>query len=285
MSINTRGMSEEIKRRSMFKYCRDRADIIFLQETHSTKKSEKQWLNEWGGEIIFNHGSSDARGVCILFKRNIECKLYMVQRDLEGRILNVEIAVENKKYSLTNVYGPNVDTPVFFINILELLKETSENKIVMGDFNCALNPSLDRLNTTHNNYRSAEIIEKIMEEYYLSDIWRIRNPDTRHYTWIKRKTENQDRKASRIDYALVSKGTIVENTTHVAVPNTDHRAVYLSIKTSNKERGSGYWKLNVSLLKETEFLNTLGGQIEKDKHTYASQNPIKVWERNKENYS
>ena len=41
-------------------------DSAFLQETHSTVKTEKLWRNEWGGSIFYCHGDSNDGGVCIL---------------------------------------------------------------------------------------------------------------------------------------------------------------------------------------------------------------------------
>ena len=53
------------KRRAIFDKHRKNADILVLQETHSESKFEKYWENEWGGKIIFLHGTSAARGIAI----------------------------------------------------------------------------------------------------------------------------------------------------------------------------------------------------------------------------
>ena len=66
ITLNVRGLRNENKRRSIFNYYRKRADIICLQETHSTEVDEKCWRNEWGGIMLFSHGESNARGVAIL---------------------------------------------------------------------------------------------------------------------------------------------------------------------------------------------------------------------------
>ena len=43
VSLNVRGIGNFHKRRTMFSWCRKRkADLIFLQETHSKEDSEKQ---------------------------------------------------------------------------------------------------------------------------------------------------------------------------------------------------------------------------------------------------
>ena len=49
ISINVRGLSNKNKCRSIFKYYRDRCDILCLQETHSIEETNNIWKNEWGG--------------------------------------------------------------------------------------------------------------------------------------------------------------------------------------------------------------------------------------------
>ena len=72
----------------MFTWCRKRkADVIFLQETHSTVKTETQWKNEWGAEIITSHGSSNARGVAILSTRAFCLRM----REMNGIINNYSL--------------------------------------------------------------------------------------------------------------------------------------------------------------------------------------------------
>ena len=72
ISLNVRGLQNDTKRRAIFQYCRERATIICLQETHSTPDIEQKWKLEWGGNILFSHGESNARGCCILIKKNKE---------------------------------------------------------------------------------------------------------------------------------------------------------------------------------------------------------------------
>ena len=69
LSLNVRGLGNFRKRRAIFTWCRKQnADLIFLQETHSTKTCESQWKKEWGSSIIFSHGSANARGVAVLIR-------------------------------------------------------------------------------------------------------------------------------------------------------------------------------------------------------------------------
>ena len=53
-TYNVRGIGENMKRNKIFKYHRDKYhDIIFIQESHSTKKMEKIWHSQWGGGVQY----------------------------------------------------------------------------------------------------------------------------------------------------------------------------------------------------------------------------------------
>lgn len=76
LSFNVNGLRSSSKRRAIFKSLRiTDADIIYLQETHSTPQDQKIWASEWGGRVLFSHGLSNSRGVAILFKRAYNPKI------------------------------------------------------------------------------------------------------------------------------------------------------------------------------------------------------------------
>jgi len=75
ISLNVRGISNFKKRKTIFTWCKkQKADFIFLQETHSKKDSETCWKNEWASEVIMAHGSSSSRGWQSLLKRALIVK-------------------------------------------------------------------------------------------------------------------------------------------------------------------------------------------------------------------
>ena len=82
----------------------------------------------------------------------------------------------------------------------------------------------------------------MMEEFYLRDSWRMLNQDSKEYSWFKGL--GSEGKASRIDFALISRGLDqqLELIQYISSVKTDHRAVYMVINFNEFERGSGYWK-------------------------------------------
>ena len=145
-SYNVRGLGMFQKRRQVFHYLHDKPyDIVFLQETHSTKKDEKRWNMEWSSKIYYSHGTSQARGVAILIKKKLGIKVQFIQKDDNGRYINLKIQYAHDDYVLSNVYGPNIDDPVFFHHFIDDIKELNTDlKIIGGDFNLILDPLLDR---------------------------------------------------------------------------------------------------------------------------------------------
>ena len=252
---------------------------MILHETHSTPECEKIWRNEWGGEILYAHGTSAARGIAVCVKKQIFKNIRNVHTNGngDGRVIIFDVIENDQTVSIAAIYAPNEDKPVFFENLRNLLKQRNENKIILGDFNLALNPELDRCNTYCNNNKCKIVVEDIMNEYCMSDVWRVRNPLKKEYSWFKK---GNIQKASRIDFALVSGGIDqkVENPMYIAGVMTDHRALYLSLDLNYCERGTGYWKLNTQLLTEKEYIDMMNEAIQKQTQMNQHLTPTKQWE-------
>ena len=248
----------------MFTWYRKRkADIIFLQETHSTVITETQWKNEWGAEIITSHGSSNARGVAILIKAGFDCFIHQQILDLMGRYIIVKAVIQYKTYVLINIYAPNEDKDIinFFKNLFAVLQkenlESEENIIIGGDFNCPLNPELDKKGGVLLQRKSVtNCINCLQSQLDLADIWRNKNPDIKSYTW----SQKSPRISCRLDYYLISDNLfdMVRSSEIIPAIRTDHDAIALEIgKLENGQKGPGYWKLNCSLLADDAYVNNV----------------------------
>ena len=278
ISLNVRGLADERKRRSIFDYCRKRSDFAVLQETHSVREIESIWKTEWGSNIVFSHGKSDARGICILLPCNFDYKMFNIETDEEGRYIVLDIKIEECILTLVGLYAPNKDSPCFFQDIHKILANGNECKIVIGDFNLTLN-NIDRLNCISNNNKSAQIVQQMCNEYLLEDVWRVRNPNEKQFTWFKNHTDKYEVKASRIDYVLVSRGMLVENATFCPAMFTDHRAVFVSISTQQNKRGPGYWKINNLLLQNEDYVQFMTNTLKKKIEQTQLLDPLLRWEQ------
>ena len=114
-SRNVDGLRDASKRKKMFLLLKSlNFDMFLLQETHSTPETEKMWLNEWGGDIIFSHGTSNSKGVAVLFNALSHVKPINKIKDKNGRYIITTIQLGDKETAIINVYGPNEDNPAFF---------------------------------------------------------------------------------------------------------------------------------------------------------------------------
>ena len=252
ISVNVRGIKDTIKRRSIFNHYRARANVICLQETHSTKDDESIWQAEWGGQIIFSHGQSNARGVCILITNELPYQIVKTSMDIEGRIIaceleNIDDPTKRLALDLCCVYGPNNDRPSFFMEMYKMVAEMSSKLVLIGDFNTVQDINKDRKGSVYDHKMSREMLSEISEESGLVDIWRLKNPDERRYSWMRTKPVF---KVSQIDYAMIMLGLIdaTEQTMYLPGILTDHTAFYLSLSMTSNPRGRGYWKFNSMLI-------------------------------------
>ena len=119
ITMNVNGLRNANKRKEVFLYLKkNKVDIAMIQESHSDTSYEGIWKNEWGGNIIFNHGESNAKEVAILCKPNLEIQIHKIHNDSCGRLLMLECTLCDQQIAITNVYAPNEDKPEFFIKLL-----------------------------------------------------------------------------------------------------------------------------------------------------------------------
>ena len=178
-SLNVRGINQQNKCKEMFNYFRKKElDVICIQESHSTAKEQRLWDLQWGGNTIYSHGESNARGVMILSKKEI--KLTPLFNDPDGRILICKIEYNDAVYHIANIYAPNDDRPDFYKCLFEKICNLEiVDIIVMGDFNLVIDPSVDKIDPHEYHSKAAQVIRNTLEEGDMVDIWRIRNPESR----------------------------------------------------------------------------------------------------------
>ena len=97
------------------------------------------WKKEWGGDIIFSHGSNRSRGVCILIDPSENIKSEHSFNDSNGQIGLTTIEFNGFKLSLCNICAPNnLKEQITFMQELNgFLIDKSEitSLIVGGDWN------------------------------------------------------------------------------------------------------------------------------------------------------
>ena len=115
--MNVRGLADKNKRKDVFHWLKGKkASVYFLQETHCTDNVENIWSNEWGSECFFSNFTSKSAGVAILLNDNFEFKVIECKKIENGRILSLDIKIEENILTLINIYAYNQGNPNFFPN-------------------------------------------------------------------------------------------------------------------------------------------------------------------------
>jgi exonuclease III len=267
LSFNVRGLNDLRKRTSIFTWLQKQADIIFLQETYSSKESETLWANEWGGKVLYAHGSKHSRGVMILFKKELDFDIQSVKCDYNGRFILARVLIQDTPFTLLNVYMPNnVPNQVSLFNDINkvLIKfEVSPNDklICGGDWNVVLDPSIDKKGGNMvPKERTLGKIDSFVTTYYLHDVWRVKHPTTSRYTWRQKTPLIQ----CRIDYWLTSEALYdcIESVKITPGVHSDHSAIYVKFcSLPLEERGRSFWRFNAALLQDDEYVTLIENGI------------------------
>ena len=78
-----------------------------LIDTHCTKEKENQWQHEWGYKGCFCSHTSHSRGVAILFNNTFPYTVHKEIKDQLGNYLILDITVQEYRFTLVALYGPN----------------------------------------------------------------------------------------------------------------------------------------------------------------------------------
>ena len=201
--------------------------------------------------------------------------------DNDWRLLLLNIRCNETEYCLINIYSPTADHEdeqvTFYDNLERIIESNLGKKIIIGgDFNTTF-ADIDRYSlTAHRNNRVSNKINQLIKQYDLIDIWRVRNPDKRRYTWRKGNPLVQ----SRLDFYLISTDASFDIFDCDIKPSikTDHSMLVIKLlKPSPSDRGKGLWKFNSSLLSDIDFVEYIKGMIRtlKDQYSYLSDKSLK----------
>ena len=264
LSLNVRGIRSAKKRKALFMWLNERKyDIIFLQETYCTVEVEDTWRTQWQGKLFSSHGTNHSCGVMVLVRSDLDFNLKSVEADVQGRYVLVEADVQGSNFLFVNVYAPNKvqEQCLFFDNLNKIIEnfvvDKEQKKIVIGgDFNIALDSDLDCSGGNPSKKDSVKNIQDLCLDYDLVDIWRIRNPETKRFTWRQKNPLIQ----RRLDYWLISDvcQEDIDKPDIISSINSDHSAIVLHFNNIDRQKhGPSFWKFNASLVEDANYVKLL----------------------------
>lgn len=268
LSLNVRGLNNPSKRKSVFKWLkRSRYDVVILQETHSTVQTESMWKPDWPGPAFFAHGSNNCRGCCTLVREELDFKPVSIKADRNGRFFIMKCEITNDPVTIINVYAPNKDSEYieFMHNLddsLSMIDVSNLNDIVIGgDWNIVRNDELDKLGgSIASKPNGNNCIDMLMSKFNLNDVWRVKNPQVKRYSWRQPNPLIQ----CRLDYWLISDSIFdkVKNADIIPSIRSDHSAITLMFQNiSNLQKGPSFWKFNCSLLSDSNYVTEMRNKL------------------------
>ena len=215
-----------------------------------------------GPKQFFSPFKSNARGVAILFNNTFDFKIKKTELDRGGNFTIAHIETMEKFITITNIYGPNRDSPNFYSNIKNRMEQYNDTSHIMcGEFNLVLDPTKDYENYSNvNNQNSRKEVLFLISSLNLE---RSIHPDGKGFTWRKR---NPRKKIS----VAQSMNAYVMNSKIIPGYRTDHSAITLKVCFRQSERGKGYWKFNSSLLRDINYVNIVKKCIAETITTYKN---------------
>ena len=134
-------------------------------------------------------------------------KLFTIDQEHDrARALEVRIKLCSSSLRLIGIYAPAVPAlrPLFFTALLAWLLEDGEclqdNVLLVGDFNCVVDPVRDRCPAHRYADRGTPELVQIIDTFALCDMWRKLHPLVQEHTYFAQSH------SSRIDLVLASPG-------------------------------------------------------------------------------
>ena len=275
ITLNVNGMSTLRRRQKYFCWFKKlKFDILFIQETHCfDQETAEKWSQDWGPSksSIWTTGSSNSKGVAVLFNPKNEYEISKTKIDLDGRYIYFNIKLADENFKFINIYAPNdpIERVLFFKKINSWVEVNDINKpVIGGDYNCTLNNVFDRLNCSTETEKGREELKSMINNKFLLDIYRKRNPNTKCFSF------SRGDKQSRLDYFLIDKklDSNVDDIRYQACPFSDHSMAVLKLDLEKIKLGPGNWKMNASIINSDLFKNCFTEMW-------------KTWQKEKSNYN
>lgn len=150
---------------------------------------------------------------------------------------------------------------IFFVDLFLTLSALGGYFIIGGDFNCTLNPVVDRstgIDQSHNGCRTT--IHRFIKDLGRTDIWRECNPQAKTYSCYSSTFQTY----SRIYYFFISSELRpkVHSSFYDCIVISDHAPCCLVYKDDRLTKDPPRWRFQHKWLQDEEFLKYIEKQIE-----------------------
>ena len=177
--------------------------------------------------------------------------------------------IDDLKFVLINIYNCNTESKQL-LTLTELHKILqnvddigNKNIIIGGDFNFHVNSKLEakRGKPTLKKISIGKVIE-LIESFELRDIWRIRNPTEKRFTFRQNHISVYIQR--RLDHFFISNKLqeLIKNTDILASLSTDHSPISITLRRfQTTAKYKGLWIFNSSLTLNKKFVEKMKEHI------------------------
>lgn len=262
VSWNVKGLNHPVKRRRVFSHIKQfKAAFVLLQETHIRGSDSARLMSRWAGQHFHFSFQAKARAVSIVVDQNIPFVHHSVISDANSHFIIVSGKSYNTKMALANIYAPNVDDVGFFERFFSSLPDLSSYTLILGgDFNCWLDPVLDRSSPNPGSVsRSASFIQSFLSNSGVSDVWRFLHSNKREYSFFSHIQHT----FTRIDYFLTDNELIplAHSCAYQGIVISDHAPAVLSLALPDLPQNKKHWRFNSTLLSDNDFVKFMEEHI------------------------
>ena len=284
LSLNVQGLRNPKKRHALFRQFKlGGYDVVALQETYLLEKDKELIKKEWRGCFHLSEGTTHSKGLLTLFNNSFDVN-NVNEVFITDRIIISLINLNGEQLFINNVYSPTTDQDKYqFLENLQrdILQHTGQdentNNIVLGDFNIVKNNKLDIISGQPHTIETVNKFNRCINEMQLNDIWRLENPFSKRYTWKKHRGSL----SRRLDYIFISDSLVqfAQDSDITFLGFSDHSAVSLVLNFTAFNRGPSTFKMNVNVLKNTDFIDKVKEEIY-DLYNRLKEvlNPHLIWE-------
>ena len=277
-SLNVNGLGDLSKRNAMITHIDSISpDICCLVDTRLSPDKSRIMDNEsdsykWWHNSGLQINDWMSRGVSIGVKKSSMIKPDRFEIIIDGNVACLSFSFEEKSFVLYCLYGPSdCDNPAFFEKVFDNMALRQETyKLLGGDFNIALSHTLDTHN--YNNVSRPQARKKIMDKMLdcgLSDIFRVKFPQKRQYTWHSANGS----KRSRLDFFLISNNlkSAVSGVSIGTAFMSDHKNIILEIDFSGVKKGTKKWRYTPEMREDVILQNLIKDELYRTVFRYLSE--------------
>ncbi len=160
-----------------------------------------------------------------------------------------------------NVYCPPAHPTDFLTKIIfEFSTMNSAHSIVGGDFNCILNPIMDRFPPKISPLSlQAKSLNAVCRDLGFVDVWRFLHPLSREFTYFSAPHGCH----TRIYYLFIPRTSldIISNSCIGKIVISDHACVTITVNLKGDFGQIRHWRFNSTILKDNNFTSYFRNEI------------------------